>query len=226
MDGEKPVVWISHRDGERCAGCGDELGTGRFVQINRDSGIRCMKCAGFGDLIFLASGDAALTRRATALSTRHAVVVKFSRARKRNERQGILVEEQAVERAKAACDGDEGSRSAVREKRRVHDRKLDEVYKGRFAGEIMRLFPGCPLEEAREIALHACEKYSGRVGRSAGAKDFEAEAITLAVRARIRHRHTIYDKLLAQGHSVAGARLEIRDDLERVCLEWRRERSE
>jgi hypothetical protein len=226
MNGEKPVVWISHKDGERCAGCGDELGSGRFIQINRESGIRCMKCAGFEDLVFLSSGDAALTRRATALSTRHAVVVKFSRARKRNERQGVLVEEQAVERAKAACDIDEASRAVGREKRRVRDRKLDEVYKGRFAGEIRRLFPGCPPDEAREIALHACEKCSGRVGRSAAAKDFETEAITLAVRARIRHRYTPYDQLLAQGLSVAEARLEIRDELERVCLEWRRERSE
>jgi hypothetical protein len=225
MDGDKPVVWISHKDGERCAGCGDNLGSGRFIQINRESGIRCMKCAGFGDLIFLASGDAALTRRATALSPRHAVVVKFSRARKRNERQGILVEAQAVERAKAACDGDEASRAVVRKRRRVRDQKLDEAYQDRFAGEIMRLYPGCPPEEAREIAFHACEKYSGRVGRSAAAKDLEAEAITLAVRARIRHRHTPYDELLAQGLSVAEARLEIRDELERVCHQWRRPRS-
>ncbi len=223
-DGEKPVVWISHKDGERCAGCGDDLGSGRFIQITRESGVRCMKCAGFGELIFLSSGDAALTRRATALSARHAVVVKFSRARKRNERQGVLVEAQAVERAKAACDADEASRAAVREKRKVRDRKQDEAYKDRFAGEILRLFPACPPEEAREIALHACEKYSGRVGRSAAAKDFEAEAVTLAVRARIRHRYTSYDELLAQGLSVAEARAEIRDDLERVCVEWRRKR--
>ena len=124
-----------------------------------------------------------------------------------------------------ACDGDEASRAVVRKRRRVRDRKLDEVYKDRFAGEILKLFPGCPSEEAREIASHACEKHSGRVGRSAAAKDFEPEAITLAVRARIRHRYTPYDELLAQGLSVAEARQEIRDELERVCGEWRRERS-
>ena len=68
MADETPVVWISHKDGERCAGCGAELGAGRFIQISRETGIRCMNCAGYGDLVFLASGDAALTRRATDLA--------------------------------------------------------------------------------------------------------------------------------------------------------------
>ncbi|MBI3855895.1 MAG: hypothetical protein HY293_09425 [Planctomycetes bacterium] len=117
MGEETPVVWISHKDGERCAGCGDDLGSGRFIQINREFGFRCMRCAGYGDLVFLASGDAALTRRATAFSARHAVVVKFSRARKRNERQGVLVEEQAVERARAACFEDEAPRAEARQRR-------------------------------------------------------------------------------------------------------------
>ncbi len=221
MGDETPVVWISHKDGERCAGCGDDLGSGRFIQINRESGIRCMKCAGYGDLMFLASGNAALTRRATALSARHAVVVKFSRARKRNERQGVLVEEQAVERAQAACAADEAPRAEARQRRQVRDRIADEVYKERFAAEILRLFPGCPHSEADEIARHACEKYSGRVGRSASAKEFEPKAVELAVRARIRHRYTKYEELLSEGLTVAEARAEIRPDLDRICAEWR-----
>ena len=221
MDEETRVVWISHKDGERCAGCGDDLGSGRLIQLNRESGIRCMKCAGYGDLVFLASGDAALTRRATAFSARHVVVVKFSRARKRNERQGVLVEEQAVERAKAACAGDEAPRAEARQRRQVRDRIADEEYKQRFAAEILRLFPGCPHSEADEIARHACEKYSGRVGRSGAAKEFEAKAIDLVVRARIRHRFTKYDEILFEGMTVTDARAEIRPDLDRVCDQWR-----
>ena len=46
----------------------------------------CLACAGFGDLEFLAAGDVALTRRATKHSARNAVVVRFSRTRKRYER--------------------------------------------------------------------------------------------------------------------------------------------
>jgi hypothetical protein len=58
-----------------------------------------MDCAGLADLEFLPSGDAALTRTATKYSGETVVVVRFSRARKRYERRGILVEKAALERA-------------------------------------------------------------------------------------------------------------------------------
>jgi hypothetical protein len=35
---ERPVVWISHRAGERCAGCAAEVFTGDFVQITGETG--------------------------------------------------------------------------------------------------------------------------------------------------------------------------------------------
>ncbi len=44
-------------------------------------------------------GRCLLTRRAKAKSTRHAVVVRFSRTRRRYERQGLLVEPQALAEA-------------------------------------------------------------------------------------------------------------------------------
>jgi hypothetical protein len=50
-------------------------------------------------LVFLAAGDALLTRRAKAGSERSAVVVRFSRSRGRYERQGLLVERRALEEA-------------------------------------------------------------------------------------------------------------------------------
>jgi hypothetical protein len=52
-----------------------------------------------GELVFLPSGNAKLTRHAKKYSTTSVVVVKFSRARKRYERQGILVQEDALKRA-------------------------------------------------------------------------------------------------------------------------------
>jgi hypothetical protein len=51
------------------------------------------------DLEYLSRGDAALTRRATRYSGQMAVVLRFSRSRKRHERQGILVEKTALQKA-------------------------------------------------------------------------------------------------------------------------------
>jgi hypothetical protein len=93
------VVWISHRDDATCGKCGKEIGRGQFVQVNRRDGVRCVSCAGYSELCFLPAGDAGLTRLATGLSQRVVVVVKWSSARKRHERQGILVDEPAYDAA-------------------------------------------------------------------------------------------------------------------------------
>ncbi len=61
-----------------------------------NEGPSCMNCAGLGDLVFLPAGDAKLTRLVKAKSQRTAVVVRFSRSRKRYERQGLLVERSAL----------------------------------------------------------------------------------------------------------------------------------
>ena len=76
--------WTCHR-------CG---GTGVWL-IMENGGPACLGCVGLGDLEFLPAGDPLLTRRAKARSARHAVVVRFSRTRKRYEREGLLVEPQA-----------------------------------------------------------------------------------------------------------------------------------
>jgi hypothetical protein len=59
----------------------------------------CRTCAGLDHLVFLAAGDASFSRRARQASGLSAVVVRFSRARKRYERQGVLVERAALEAA-------------------------------------------------------------------------------------------------------------------------------
>ena len=61
-----------------------------------DPGPACLRCVGLDDLEFLPAGDALLSRRVKAKSTRCAVVVRFSRSRRRYERQGLLVEPQAL----------------------------------------------------------------------------------------------------------------------------------
>ncbi len=68
-----PVVWMSHKHGDRCAGCGAEIWKGALIQISQEGRIHCAECAGLEDLLFLPSGDTALTRRALALSPRSAV---------------------------------------------------------------------------------------------------------------------------------------------------------
>lgn len=60
----------------------------------------CLGCAGFADLDYLPRGDAKLTKRVAKLSERRLVVVRFSRARKRYERQELLIEPQALREAR------------------------------------------------------------------------------------------------------------------------------
>jgi hypothetical protein len=76
----------------KCHRCG---GTGNLLTME-NSGPACLRCVGLDDLEFLPAGDALLSRRVKAKSTRCAVVVRFSRSRRRYERQGLLVEPQAV----------------------------------------------------------------------------------------------------------------------------------
>jgi hypothetical protein len=59
----------------------------------------CLRCVGLDHLVFLPSGDAGRTRRAHKASALTAVVVRFSRTRRRYERQGLLVEPGALEAA-------------------------------------------------------------------------------------------------------------------------------
>jgi len=198
----------------QCSGSDDLL-------LMEGEGPLCMDCADLGHLVFLPRGDAALTRRAKKASGLSAVVVRFSRARKRYERQGILVEPEALEQAELECLEDHD----VRLRRRVRDEQRrggeDRDLHARFAASIAELFPGCPPERAEAIAAHAASRGSGRVGRSAAGRALDPEAVTLAVVASVRHRDTRYDQLLMSGVERAEARTQVRSDVERVLAEWR-----
>lgn len=80
----------------KCHRCG----SGGDLLIMEPPGPCCLKCAGFADLDYLPSGDAKLTKRVAKLSERRLVVVRFSRARKRYERQGLLIEWRALRQAR------------------------------------------------------------------------------------------------------------------------------
>ena len=90
-----------------------------------------------------------------------------------------------------------------------------------FARAIQAAYPECPTADAEAIAAHACLKCSGRVGRSAAARSFSPEAITLAVAAHVRHRHSQYDQLLAQGWDRSDARHTVAGKVDAVLQLWR-----
>ena len=165
-----------------CSTCGsDDAGW----LIMEDPGPVCMTCADMDHLVFLPSGDAALTRRAKKNSRLSGVVVRFSRTRKRYERQGLLVEEDALERAEQECLADEESRARRRDRDAARRAGADLEFQARIAVEIGKLFPGCPPERAEEIARHAAERGSGRVGRTAAGRALGREALELAVLASV-----------------------------------------
>lgn len=199
-----------------CAECG---GTGDLLTMD-DKGPLCMSCADLGHLVFLPSGNAALTGRAKKASGLWAVVVRFSRARKRYERQGILAEEAALERAEAECLADEDARALRRERERVRRADQDVAFHAEIAREIIRLYPGCPKDRAEQIARHTGARGSGRVGRSAAGRALDPGAIALAVTASVRHEDTRYDECLMSGMDRAEARLLVRDESERILDGW------
>jgi len=216
---EEIKVFISNRD-SRCDECRENLGRSAWITLVGEKGALCLSCADLDHLVFLPAGDPALTRRAKKHSTLSAVVLRWSRARKRYERQGLLVEEQGLEKAEEECLADNEVRERRREREAVKREELDRQYLKDFAVRVRELFPACPAGREAVIAEHACRKYSGRVGRSASAKSLEESAVRLAVIAHIRHRETNYDHLLGIGYDRYEARFAVEKDVEEVLRKW------
>lgn len=213
-------VFITSRESV-CDECGEKLGPHAWIALDENKGALCLTCADLDHLIFLPSGNAALTRRADRYSTLCAVVLKWSRARKRYERQGLLVEEAALQQAERERLEDAEARKRRREREAERRAELDQEYIKRFANRVRELFSHCPDSRKQVIAEHACQKYSGRVGHSAGAKDLGEEFIQLAVAAHIRHTETNYDELLSKGTDRRQAREQVQDRVDRVLDIWR-----
>lgn len=212
-------VFISNRDAT-CDECGENLGRRAWIMLAGEQGALCLSCADLDHLLFLPAGDTALTRRSRKYSTLSAVVLQWSRARKRYERQGLLVEAEALERAEQECLADSEARERRRHREAERRADLDRHYIEQFAERVRALFPGCPAGRETVIAEHACQKYSGRVGRSAAAKQLDEAAVRLAVIAHIRHAETGYDRLLAGGSERGAARSAVSADIERVLAAW------
>lgn len=205
----------------QCSECGVEIKQSSLLFKEAELPLY-LACAGLGDLEFLAAGNVTLTRRAARYSARTAEVVRFSRLRKRYERQGILAESPALDRAERECVENAEERAAARERDAARRRKEDGKLVIEMAGRIRALFPGCPPDEIVSIAEHTATRGSGRVGRTEAGHNLEDSALTAAVVSAVRHKHTPYDKLLADGTERADARLAVADRIDRVLAVWRK----
>jgi hypothetical protein len=212
-------VFISQRD-SKCGECGEELGRHAWITLQDQKGAVCLSCADLDHLVYLPSGDTALTRRARKNSRLSAVVLKWSRARKRYERQGLLVEEKALQTAEAECLADKDAREAARVRAAERRQEIDKQYVSSFARRVREIFPHCPPGREIVIAAHACLKYSGRVGRSSSAKALDDSAVRLAVAAHVRHGETLYDDLLMEGRDRFDARARVQSKVEEILENW------
>jgi len=215
-------VFIASKD-VTCGECGEELGRHAWIFLSGPKAL-CLACADLDHLVFLPPGDSALTRRAGKHSRLSAVVLKWSRARRRYERQGLLVDEAALDRAEEECLAD----AEVRERRRLRDaekrEEIDREFVKSFSRRVRDLYPNCPPGREQVISEHACRKYSGRVGRSAAAKALDEDAVRLAVTAHIRHAETDYDELLSSSVDRYEARQAVSGKVYRVLADWERPR--
>ena len=139
-----------------CGECGDALGRHAWITLVGERGALCLACADLDHLVFLPSGDAALTRRARKHSALAAVVLKWSRARKRYERQGLLVEEGALASAEAEClaDADDANGRASA-KRRAGSRWTTSTSIGSRSACASSFRDARPASSMRSPAMHA-----------------------------------------------------------------------
>lgn len=202
-----------------CSECGAELFKGDFLFMEKGRPL-CLTCADLDHLVFLPAGDTTMSRRARKHSPLSAVVVRFSRTRKRYERQGRLVAAEAVAKAEEECAADAPERAVARERAGVLRQEEDREFVEEMRQAIFAQYPACPPEDTRRIAAHTGRRGSGHVGRSAAGRALDPRAIELAVIAHIRHEHTDYDRLLMQGADRLDARRLVRDKIDQVLARW------
>lgn len=104
------------------------------------------------------------------------------------------------------------------ERRHEQDRELVV----QMTKQIGLLFPGCPEAELAAIAEHTAVRGSGRVGRTEAGRNLEQRALTAAVVAAVRHNHTDYDELLANGVDRDTARQQVADRIDKILSAWRK----
>jgi hypothetical protein len=97
-----PSAYLLSRSA-RCYECDRKLEKGEIAKLIHDSEERelfCAKCAHLDSLELLAKGDAKLTRLASKYSKTKYSLLKWSELWKTYERQGLLLEPEAIAKAK------------------------------------------------------------------------------------------------------------------------------
>ena len=147
---ERPaeIVVFSVLKPSACSGCGAEIAKGDLLRMEKERPL-CLGCADLDHLVYLPAGDPALSRRSRKHSTLAAVVVRFSRARKRHERQGLLVELSALELAEQECLNDEEQRARTRERSSLARQRADAQYLRAFAEQLRVAYPAAPRRKQR-----------------------------------------------------------------------------
>lgn len=102
----QPVYWLSRAS--RCYNCDGKLEPGvivRLVEGNEEREVLCKECAGLKNLDFLPSGNARVTQLVQKYSTQTFVVMQWSDLWKCYERKGLLVEADALAKARLESGG-------------------------------------------------------------------------------------------------------------------------
>ena len=209
-----PHGWVNPRvrEAEHAFDCGTCDRSRDFLLSDRRGGI-CLECTGLGHLVFLPSGDSALTRHTRTASRTSAEVFRQVRRRYpgvRDERQGILTELYAIERAAQQCLAEpakpEGRGTVDAELRR----SIDEA--------IRTTFPGCPSARAHAIAYHAAVR-----GRRPSARQDAAhpKSVHLAVAESARRIDTDYDEQVLRGIHPSRAEYQVQGLVDDILGTWR-----
>ncbi len=215
-------IFLTKKETLKCSKCQRNIALGQaYVAESEKHKGTCFSCSPFSSLIFLKPGNAALTRRSKKYSAYCGVVFEWNRRRKRFERRGQYVEASAIAKAEKECAADAEKRMLANKKAAILRAEHDKGYIQEFSVAIRKRYPNCPRNRDVEIATHACEKYSGRVGRTAKAKEFDAAMIDLAVEAHIRHAETNYDSQFGKGKAKRQIRSDVKQDIKAVLYKWR-----
>ena len=214
-------IYLTKKEKLKCSDCKKPVLLGQaYVAETENHRGTCLSCSPFAKSAFLEPGNAALTRRSKKHSSYCGILFAWNKRRKRFERKGQYVETKAIARAEIECKEDAEKRALKNEKAAVKRIAEDKIYVVEFSIAIRNRYPHCPKNREVAIAKHACEKYSGRVGRTANAKQFDGDMIDLAVEAHIRHKETNYDSQFNKGKTKRAIRSLVKEDITKVLHKW------
>ena len=214
-------IFITKKESLKCSSCNKAIAVGEaFVAETEKHKGTCFNCSPYVNAAFLKPGNAALTIRSKKYSSYCGVVFSWNQRRKRFERRGQYVEADAITKAEQECAADARERELKNERAAIKRAEQDKIYIEAFSKAIREMYPNCPKNREIAIATHACEKYSGRVGRTAKAKEFDKAMIDLAVEAHIRHTETNYDSQFGRGKAKSEIRSEVKRDINAILRKW------